>query len=302
MTKIEVLEHINYINAHNDMPKEAQEKINELVEIIYNDESFASECERFIPIIFSGEDCKEESTALAEKYGVYDNLLRLVICQMCSMQTKKNILEKGLSEDHFLQQTLDMAIWTKTHYELNGKWGLSEYGWNLASIRGGIIRLGRMQCENPGKLNEDLGVTIAGIELKKGMTRVGLHIPEGDSLTKEKRLDSYRRIYEYHKLQGMCIFDCHSWLFHPLNEEILPANSNILDFMRDFKMIEFEENEYGDMWRVFGKHWALANRNFDLLPQDTGLRRAYANLLKSGKKPAIGKGVLLFDGEKIYNE
>ena len=302
MNKTNVLEHLNYINSHNGMPQEAILEINSLVERIYADNDFAATCEAIASRIFANDNCEDEINELSNKYGIYPNMLKLVICQLCSIEKKRVCKEAGLSEAHFLEQMLDMAIWTKTNYELNGKWGLAEYGWNLSTIRGGITRLGRMQCENPHVLKEDLGITLGGIELKAGMTVVGLHIPEGDSLTREKRLDSYKRIYEYHKLQGMCIFDCHSWLFHPLNEEMLPANSNILDFMRDFHMIKFEENGTGDMWRVFGRHWQTAKNNYDLLPLDTGLRRAYADLLKSGKKPAAGHGVFVFDGENIYNK
>ncbi|MBE5818080.1 MAG: hypothetical protein E7312_03390 [Clostridiales bacterium] len=302
MNKTDVLDHLNYINSHNGMPKDAIVEINSLVERIYSDNDFTVACEAIVARIFENDNCEDRINELSKQYDVYPNMLKLVICQLCSIEKKRICEQAGLSEEHFLEQMLDMAVWTKTNYELNGKWGLAEYGWNLSTIRGGITRLGRLQCENPHVIKADMGITLGGIEIKAGMTAVGIHIPEGDSLTREKRLDSYKRIYEYHKLQGPCIFECESWLFHPLNEQMLPATSNILDFMRDFYIVEFAETGTGDMWRVFGRHWQTAKNNYDLLPRDTGLRRAYADLLKSGKKPAAGHGVFIYDGENFYNK
>ena len=82
------------------------------------------------------------------------------------------------------------------------------------------------------------------------------------------------------------------WIF-------LPQTSNILDFMRDFDIIEprYSEQPYAS-WRIFGRYF---EEPFDRLPRDTSLRKAYADWLAAGHNTGSGRGLILFDGEKIVN-
>ena len=163
--------------------------------------------------------------------------------------------------------------------------------------------LGRLQFEH-ATFNAD-SYSACGVELKRGDDVINIHIPSAGPLTKESRMDAYRRAYRFFKkdFEGDILpIVCHSWLLYPAHREFLPAHSNILSFMDDFDIL-FERQEepgcFGNAWRVFG---AAADRPMDTWPSDTGLRRAYLDWLRSGKGAGNGYGVILFDGENIVNK
>lgn len=144
--------------------------------------------------------------------------------------------------------------------------------------------------------------TKSGFVLKKGMTVINFHIPSsGISLTDEVRMDSYKKAYEHYKYlfpDGNVVFRCESWLLYPGHKEFLPEKSNILKFMDDFDIFIYKSHkEFTSAWRVFGKY---ADMPLELWPEDTSLRKAYVDRLKSGGDvPGWGEGVFVFDGEKI---
>lgn len=128
-----------------------------------------------------------------------------------------------------------------------------------------------------------------------------MHIPSsGVPLSKEIRLDSYKRAYSFYQnnLQGRPMFIvCNSWLLYPKHRDFLPPDSNILDFMGDFDIIHSEEFlEFDNAWRIFGKHGTLPPNQW---PQETSLQKAYKKRILEGKKVGNGYGIIVFDGEKI---
>ena len=86
-------------------------------------------------------------------------------------------------------------------------------------------------------------------------------------------------------------FVCWSWLLYPPNEKILPETSNIVQFMRKYDIIEMEE--YGEAYNPVAH--ILFNRekmgDVATLPQDTSLRKRYAEFLQKGGKTGWGYGV-----------
>ncbi len=309
MDKNIILEHIRYINQNNGMPEEAAKEIEALIDVIFADPDFEAKCD-FLAVdfwdlhgksIWSVGEKEAEVYDLAKEKGVNGDLLCLVMAEIVSLQAKKNFLEKGFSEEHYLAQTYDIAIWAKTCMNMTGHWGINrQYGWVTNSLRGiTVSRLGRLQFELVPMNGSGIGQVINGIEIKEDTPMINIHIPEGDSLTKEKRLDAYKRAYKFYNCEGMAAFACSSWLLYPKQEEFLPATSNILDFMHDFR-ITYSEDNNGDMWRVFGSAWRPKDNNWDLLPENTGLQRAYKAWLKKGGSGGEAFGIFLFDGEKIY--
>ena len=96
------------------------------------------------------------------------------------------------------------------------------------------------------------------------------------------------------------MFVCESWLLYPKHKDFLPATSNIVSFVEDFNILKMREGN-GEMHRVFGSAWPPADNNYDLLPQDTSVRRAFVNRFKSGETAGGGFGVFIFDGENIIS-
>ena len=95
----------------------------------------------------------------------------------------------------------------------------------------------------------------------------------------------------------MCV--CHSWLLYPPYGEILSPTSNIVSFQRDFDITGQEASEeFDDAWRLFGGDY---KKPLEDLPERTSMQRAFKNYLLAGGKAGEGRGVLIFDGEKIVN-
>ena len=95
----------------------------------------------------------------------------------------------------------------------------------------------------------------------------------------------------------MCV--CHSWLLYPPYGEILSPTSNIVSFQRDFDITGQEASEeFDDSWRLFGGDY---KKPLEDLPERTSMQRAFKNYLLAGGKAGEGRGVLIFDGEKIAN-
>lgn len=301
MDRILVLKHIRDINDYINMPLEARQQIEEMVDVILSDGDFIRKCEGLTAYFFAARDNRREVVhKLAEEKNVDKDMLCLVMCELYSIETKNLYIRNNWPMDVYYDSMRDMAIWANTCYERTGKWGLLEYGWIALALFGVVFRLGRLQFEII-ELNERcLPVTLAGIPVRNGSRAINIHIPEGDGITAEKRLDSYRKAYRFFRQTGYAVFVCHSWLLYPKHTEFLPPESNILSFMKDFNLFMPHDGN-GEMGRVFGKAWPPANDNYDLLPQDTRIRRAFVNRFKSGGTAGDGFGVFIFDGENIVS-
>ena len=129
---------------------------------------------------------------------------------------------------------------------------------------------------------------------------LNIHIPSnGQSLSDEVRLDSYKRAKEFFfpDAKGPIPFICSSWLLWPEYEGCLPKGSNIVRFRHDFTIVDAKADEdFSDGWRIFG---AAAKKEVSEWPRDTSLRRALAEFTENGGRHGSGYGLFFFDGEKI---
>ncbi len=243
-------------------------------------------------IFFNGGSIEAQVKELTEQTGEGADIIWLAICIMLSETTYGIYSERGISEDIFYDTMSDITIWVKVSHRDWGTWGIhNEFGWLSNHLRADLFRLGRLQFEirkfRCDEYKKD------GHTVRRGDAVMNIHIPEGDSLDREKRFDSYRRAHEFFSLD---VFVCDTWLFYPRHEEFLQPGSNILDFMHDFDIIESSEKkgDYGNMWRIYGRRDCYDPAS---LPRDTGMRRAYAEWLAKENKTGSGYGVRFYDGE-----
>ncbi len=88
------------------------------------------------------------------------------------------------------------------------------------------------------------------------------------------------------------IFACHSWILYPENKSILSEGSNLYSFISHFEIIDVvEDTLYKDAWRLFDRDYQGTT---DGLPQDTSLRRAYAERMKAGLPLGVALGVWVY--------
>ncbi len=136
-----------------------------------------------------------------------------------------------------------------------------------------------------------------GVVLTPESKALNVHIPQtGTKLDVESKNESFRQAAEFYKDAfdgGPVIFTTTSWMLFPRHREVMNPQSNIIAFMNDFDEVKsgLYEN-YSQVWRLFGK---MYEGDIDVLPQDTSLRRTYAEWIKNGEKTGWAKGVIVYN-------
>lgn len=238
---------------------------------------------------------------MAESSGLSPYTVWLLMLIEASQNAREAYRQGGTPDELFWATFADLrykAIECKENYNV---WGTFVAFWYPIFYSRSIVKLGRLEFENSKyAFNEEY--TKNGYTLKKGDNVKSIHIPSsGEPFDKKARLESYRVAYEYFKdeLNGGPLFCvCHSWLLYPEYGKILDEKSNIVSFQKDFDIVDFEAGDFEDAWRLYG---AEHNRPTAELPERTSMQRAFKKHLLAGGTTGEGKGVIIFDGEKIVN-
>ena len=135
-------------------------------------------------------------------------------------------------------------------------------------------------------LKEETFLPRAGWEcvLRHGDTVLDMHIPPRDAFTLETCTASLRQAFDffpqYFPDRPIRAGFCHTWFFtHPL-QELLPAESHIVQFQREFYLYPHPGGP-GFLWEyAFGEKY----RHLATAPRDTRLRRAVLDWLGQGKE------------------
>ena len=224
----------------------------------------------------------------AEAHGLRPRLLVLIICYMCTPETKKRFAEQGLSDEIYIDSLSDITVWAKVAKREWDGWGMQEYGWIQRTLRARLYKFGRMQFEleefEPKNIDSYVNKKL-GVSLKTGDTIINCHIPEGGPLTLESRLDSYKRAEDFFKSD---IFVMESYLLYPPLRNYLSEGSNLLLFMDDYEIIDsWDCPNMFDMWRIFGMHDDYTRD----MPQETRLQRAFSKMIAEHGATGQGYGI-----------
>lgn len=229
--------------------------------------------------------------------GLHRHVVDFLFLMAASERLRTNYRTAGLPDELFWDTIADLKFKLIECHDVYGIWGTFVAFWHPWFYTMRRFKLGRLQFEAIPFKNET-PVTIGGYTVQPGDTVYNMHIPSCGPLTKEARLDAYKKAYAFYKKDlgdKPMVFVCHSWLLYPKNREILPATLNMVDFINDFHIYKWQENdEFYDKWRVFGKD---AEKPDAELPEDTTQRRCFKNWLLAGKKTGEGCGIFLYDGE-----
>ena len=128
--------------------------------------------------------------------------------------------------------------------------------------------------------------------LGRGSKILDVHIPEGAPLDRQACLQSYQMAREFYRRTfpdySYSGFICKSWLLDPELEKILPEESNIIQFQREFYLMPALSNDSQTFSRVFGERPADLTK----APRDTSLRRAVMDHYLAGNKMSQGFGFI----------
>jgi hypothetical protein len=118
--------------------------------------------------------------------------------------------------------------------------------------------------------------------LQHGDTVMDLHIPRGERMCVEDCRDSFRQAFAFFAQHAperpfkACF--CHTWFFTPQLQKILPAESNLVRFQREFSLFPYAGGP-AFLWDyVFGGRYP----DPAAAPRDTTLRRATLDWLDQG--------------------
>ena len=120
------------------------------------------------------------------------------------------------------------------------------------------------------------------VVLQRGNTILDLHIPRGSALTPDACRDSLRQAFaffpRYYPARPFKASFCHTWFFTAQLQQILPRESNLVRFQREFYLFPHPGGP-GFLWSyVFNEKC----RDPRTAPRDTSLRRAVLDWLAGG--------------------
>lgn len=276
-------------------PDEAKKVLIDCYDAMANDEIAMSVMKKHIDIYTDGGDYDHsamlaDTTREALRIGKPWQTSHLVMGILLSKILKKKYEEKGIDEQFWIDSVDDFKCKLFECHDVYHVWGSFVGHWWKYFFSMEIIGIGRLQFQmRPfGYEYKD-----ENIHLTPDMKALAVHIPSSGPLTKELCEDSYSRAMEFFKPyfgDQKVLFMCDSWLLYPDNEEMLP-NSNIVRFMKDFKVFKiWEPQKPFNIWTVFGDSYMLP---FELLPRNTTLRRAYAERLCNGQRLGVGIGFFI---------
>lgn len=283
-----------------DLPEESREDLRNNYKMFCDNEEAVKLQKQAEGMMFDGADWRSELVPymdiISEKTGLHRYVVDFLFMVMASEELRCRYEEAGLPESLFWDTIADLKYKLLECYNVYGIWGTFVAHWHPRFYRMGRFKLGRMQYEVESYKGPEM--TLGPYTIKPGDKAFNFHIPSCGPMGRDLRMDSYKKAYEFYKMEGPMIFICHSWLLYPLNKEILPEGSNVADFIDDFCIYEWEETDFSDRWRVFGADAMKADED---LPEDTTMRRCFKKWLLDGKRTGVGAGVFIYDGVNFYN-
>ena len=243
----------------------------------------------------------EKLEALAQKYSMPKESMYMLFFMSNFEKMRQKYIQKGIG-DLFIETAKDFKYKLNECKKMLGFLGARPFTWYHHFMNADIVALGRFQYHKI-KFFEGLTYKWKDITITPEDTVVNFHIPSSGPMTRESRLDSYKKAFEHFgKTKGeYLVLVCVSWLIYPGYKEVFSEGSNMSDFMEDFDIInqsQAEENTFPNSWSVFGRPYDGDTSKY---ATDTTLQRNFIQFLKEGKRAGWGTGVIIFDGEKIVN-
>ena len=233
---------------------------------------------------------------IAEKTGIHEYTVHMAFLLHCAAPLKDRYKAEGLSDELYLDTMRDLRYKLDECRNMYGLWGTFVFSWFRRFYLVERFKLGRLQYERiPFQYSEYKGI------LKEGDTVYNCHIPSSGPLTEESVMASLKEAYSFFRDElknGIMPVYCSSWLLYPPTVALYSEGSNLKKFYECFDIITTAEKpDNPDFWRMFYKEYTP--EVLDAVTPRTSMQRAFLGYLKAGGTMGSGKGVILFDGEKI---
>lgn len=229
---------------------------------------------------------------VAQRLDMHSYTAELLAFICLSKHLKELYIEQGIDLEIFHASMLDLKYKLEECKAVKGIIGSFVAWWFDRFFNLERVALGRLEFEvdSFGHHYERDGHI-----LTPESRAINVHIPRSlVHLTPELCDEAFAMAKEYFKGQvdESCPFICHSWMLYPGNKTILPEDTNVHRFISRFDIFDWADDpELSDLWRLFDTD----EKNPDLLPTDTRMRRAYVNHLKNGGALGWGHGVFFLE-------
>lgn len=234
-------------------------------------------------------------TELSTEAGVHEYTGHMLLMICLSKTLKKYYQLVGVDEKIWYTSMCDIKYKLdecKCVFDIWGSFVASWYEGFFRMTRFGFVKLQCELCKFEKDYEKD------GIVLTPESMVINVHIPRtGTKLDRESLQQSYKEASDFFKDklgERPHAFVCSSWLLFPRNLEVLDPSSNLYNFISGYDILNSENFlNYGDVWRLFDVKY---EGDVEKLPQDTSLRRAYADWIRKGEKTGWGFGVQIYQG------
>ena len=242
----------------------------------------------------------EDVRALADTLSIHRHTLEMLLFLALGKKLRARYAERGIDELIYYDSLMDLRYKLEECRLVHGTVGSFVSLWFSGFYTLARFALGRLQFE---MTTLKAPYTVGGETLPEGSKAINIHIPRtGTRLYHDEVLASYRRAAETFADafgDASILFTCHSWMLDPWHAEVLAPESNMVQFLRDFALVERGDyDDYKEAWRLFD---CLVGDDPDVLPADTTLRRAYVEKMRRGQPTSWGRGVFIWRDGKIIN-
>ena len=237
----------------------------------------------------------EASDKIAERCAINRYTVYLLVWMLLSESSKKVYADRKISAEMWRSNMLDLRYWCDHCFLVKGVYGTAWPDWPKRFFAATRFTFGKLQFETD-RLGKEYSKD--GVVLHPDDQVIFIHIPRtGERLLPEDVDASVAAASAFFQERyGMTrtVFACHSWILYPENKKMLSEKSNLYSFISRFEVIDVvEDTSYKEIWRLFDKDY---NKNADDLPQDTSLRRAYAQRVKARLPLGVALGVWVYRG------
>ncbi len=231
--------------------------------------------------------------------------LQLMIALECTDAIYERCIKAQLGNEGFILTMRDIRCKVTECFARRKVFGISTLGW--------FDRFVFLYCYSFVRLQFDVTkhdyrtISYGNFTLNKGDFVLKCHIPSMGKLLHEDCIASYKQAYDYFKNElkdGILPIVCYSWLLYPPYLKPFGVNSNIGQFASDF-FIYTSTTLPSLRSEVTTIVYSTIDQTtpIDKLPQDTSLQKRFIDHLKTyDYNYGIGRGLILFDGEKVITK
>jgi hypothetical protein len=192
--------------------------------------------------------------------------------------------EREIDDAIYYDTFSDIQIWCLVCKQEHGEYGLEQFNWLKEHVQLRLFRLGRLQFQ-PYALDREVLVN-GHIVIEQNRIVLNVHIPAGEPLRPGNVEESFGRAASF--FRGIApVYICQSWLLYPQLSEILPPDSNILHFQKQFEIYDVDVASRQAEERIFGRISDDPNN----YAEESSLQRSAKAYLLEGHQLGSGYGI-----------